>query len=269
MSRPGRRAAVRWTVLLVAGLAVAGLVHLFVPDRQELVLDDSRIARAVAWEEDVRGRSLEPEEREALVTRLVDEEILLAEAARLGLHERGYVHQRLVKKMRFLFTEELAVPTDAELKAAYDADPGPFRRPGAVAFRQVFFAKASPSTPPDEAAFLARLEEEADPSGLGEPHALGPRVGLRTYEQLQAELGTLVLEALTEAPLARWSGPLLSAAGTHYVCVTQRRAPSTVPFEEVLPSIRGTWTVARQREAIARRTAELLQAYDVRLEEGE
>ena len=254
-----------WLVFLAGGAALGLLLHLLAPSREVLVVDGYRVGQTIKWEEESLGRPLTDAERDAMTVRIVDEEILLAEASHQGRHRRGYVHARLLKKMRFLFTEELEVPSDAELRAVYDADPARFRRPRSLAFEQAFFAKGSTSAPADLDAFLAQLRDGADWRTVGDTPALGRDVGLRSEAELRARLGGDTVGRLLAVPIDVWAGPVESEDGVRYVRVRVRSDPGTVPFDEALPQLRGAWVLARQREVIARRTAETVGLYEIHI----
>jgi len=258
-----------WLIFLVGGTVAALGVHLVVPQRTTLVLDGGRVTLVLKRESELRGRPLTGAERAAAIAELEDEEILLVEARHRNHLRRGYVYSRLLKKMRMLLTEDLAVPSDAELKALYDGNRGTFRRAGTVAFEHVFFARGGAATPDDTDATLRRLQGGLDPSSLGDPHPLGTRVGLREENELAEVLGADAARRLLEVPIDTWQGPLRSDAGVHYVRITSRTDPRVLSFDEVLPSLRGAWTMDQQRDALQRRTRALMSRYRVFLEDEE
>ena len=83
---------------------------------------------------------------------------------------------------------------------------------------------------------------------------------------LASHLGADLVSRLFSVPLETWTGPLDSKDGVHYVRVEARTLPAQVPFEEAVEQLRAAWTVGRQREAIARRTAGLVTRYRVYVE---
>jgi len=112
-----RRASLLHFVALGAALYV--ILDVLAAPREEIVI---AVGPAVAVREAALGRALSAEERAALLDRIVQEEVLVREAFRLGLHTGGRIQKRLADKMIVLLQDDVPAPDEAELRALFDAN---------------------------------------------------------------------------------------------------------------------------------------------------
>ena len=123
-----------WRGVLVVLLMGSSLA--FVLDRvlavpaAPLVADRALFDAFVAQREAMDGAPLDASAMAAVRSRFADEERLLAYARAEGLERTGYVQRRMARKIRFLLQGNVPSPSDAELRALYDANLQRFRAPG-------------------------------------------------------------------------------------------------------------------------------------------
>ena len=105
-----------------------------------IVVDAEVVARVRVQAERRLGRAPTAAELDAEVTRWVDEEVLVREAIARGLErDDPVIHKRIADRMTFVLEQSLIVtePTDAELRAWFDAHRDQWAQPERIDFTQV------------------------------------------------------------------------------------------------------------------------------------
>ncbi|MFK7987442.1 MAG: peptidyl-prolyl cis-trans isomerase [Sandaracinaceae bacterium] len=195
----------------------------------------------------------DPAEREARVEAWIRDEVLVREARARGL-DRGdpIVRRRLVQKMELLLEATADVePPRAEDLAARLADDARYHLPGQTVFEHVFFRRAREHPVAD-----ARAALRSDPPMAGDAFLLGARIGPRTDAAIRSSFGENFADALAEAPIGVWAGPLESAYGAHLVRVASRE-PTRVP---PLASVEGRVRADLEREARAEAVRRMIES---------
>ena len=209
------------------------------------------------------GRSPTAEELEGLIKNFIQEEIYFREALRLSLDQGDIiVRRRLVQKLNFL-TEDIAAsqpPSEAALRAYYDANAERYRLPARYSFRHRYFSTDRRAN--------AKADAEA---ALGNPEARGdPFMLQRAYaERSERAVGDLfgrefaaALAQLEAGPL--WQGPIRSAYGWHLVKLEQVLPQAQPPFAEVASRVATDLTAQRREEANTAYYEALRSRYEVR-----
>jgi PPIC-type PPIASE domain len=170
------------------------------------------------------------------------------------------IRSRLVEEMRMRVTGSLPDPTDEELVNHYSDNLDHYRSEPTVSFRQVYFAER----PADPAAVLAQLRQGKPVAGEPFRHGLEfPRYG---YSMLRGMFGQPIVEALSDAPLGQWIGPLESPYGWHYLHASERQPAVLLPFDAVRQQVEGDYLAAQIDAAVERHVDGLRQRQAVRIE---
>lgn len=248
----------------LAGFALAaGLIfglYALIPAQQPqdtaITVTPQAVQAIVDERELVLGRSLQPRERDAVVERFIDEEVLVREAYAQGLDRvDGKVRHQLIRKMTFLLEEEPGEPSPADLEALYVADPERYRMPARVDLQQVLLGEEA-----DAAERLAALREGRIASeDAGSTQTLG-QMSLR---ELSAVLDPAVAEALVGQPVGTWNGPYTQPQGRVLLQVTGSQPAREISPELLQRYLREDWMQARRMEMFARKLAGLRQKYSI------
>jgi peptidyl-prolyl cis-trans isomerase C len=238
---------------------LGGLVFWLAPaprgGRGDVVIDGAALrALEDAQAQRLGTPRLSPDEEREVRTRAVEDEILYREALRLGLdRDDNVVRQRLVQKVLFL-AEDLAgvsrQPTEAELRAFFEATRGQWTRPSRVRFVHVYAA-------PNGRDRLAALHDRAatlEIAAPGTPPALGdafplPRAVTGSHDDVANQYGAAFADAVLALPPGAWSEPIASKFGWHLVLVLERTDAGPAEFEDVRPRLPLLYLVARKKEA--------------------
>lgn len=239
--------------------AEAGLVERAIEDE---VLFREALARGLDRDRSVRNwlieqmRALEPDTAD-------DPDRLYARARALGLDRTDLVVRRmLTQKMRLLAAREHEQsPSDEVLHGFYARHAAEYRRPDQVTLWQVFVASRAPGSAEQRLAALRRAgTAPVDAARGGDAFAAPPRLRAQSAADLTRRFGPGFAEAVAQAPVGRWSGPIRSAYGAHLVWVESRVPGDLPPLDAVRGQLRERWLEAER----ARRYAATLQALKAR-----
>ncbi|UCE84860.1 MAG: peptidyl-prolyl cis-trans isomerase [Deltaproteobacteria bacterium] len=259
----------RSTVLWLAFFAAAGLALAatgLLQRRSASALPSGAIARVngsvidaesyerliVALASDRRGELTDADRRRVL-DRMIEEELLVQRALELGLARVDRrVRADLVSAVIASVTAdaERRTPTDADLRALYDAEPEFFARPGRLRVRQIFFRVRSPD---DVDAASARAEAATRRLAAGEAfeevaRALGdePIVPIPDAPlpatKLQEYLGPSATRVALASDGSSPSAPVRSGTGFHILDVREREPRVIPPFDAIRDRLRAEWT---------------------------
>ncbi|HET9160772.1 MAG TPA: peptidylprolyl isomerase, partial [Caulobacteraceae bacterium] len=203
--------------------------------RPTLHISRQEIAQLGAYWQAQMQREPTSAELNGLVRERIDEEILAAEAKRLGMdNDDLIIRRRLAQKMSFA-TEDVSdakEPAEAELLAWYRAHPQDYETPSQVAIRQVFFSgDRGPAAQAQAKAALAVLE--AGRPVTGDPSVLPLTYANVSLEGLARDFGEDFVQLAASAPLNHWSGPVRSGFGWHLIRVESRSGAVIAPFTQV------------------------------------
>lgn len=237
------------------------------------------------------GRAPSPSEEEAAVERLVREAMLVDEARRLGLH-RGdlVVRRRLLEKMELLAPEGPAGAQDRfheALELGLDRDDLIVRRRLVQQMERLAVIEGGPVRLEAEQerdyyerhrerfvaaprygfqhVFVSRNDRDRAARGLealraGQPDAtsrwgdafpLGTVIPPRSVAKIAAD-GVAFAEALVDAPVGHWHGPVASSFGWHLVLVKTVEPEVMRPLDEVRVEIRHALRAKAEQRRIDR-----------------
>jgi len=194
----------------------------------------------------------------------------------LGLQRDDVVIRRiLVQKMRLLLSLPTPgdEPSEAELRAYYDAHRADYRQPARVGFTHVFLSadKRGASLDADAAALGARLRAERP--RLKAAVALGDHFPLSHHFEQASEqhLAKLFGPQFAAAVFAldgedAWVCPVRSAYGVHCVLVRERVAPADPPFESVRRQVMQRVRAERRDQRLVDALARLRGEYPIQID---
>jgi hypothetical protein len=235
----------------------------------QIVIDTARVERLVRLYELQTGAAPNAAQRERLIQDFVRDEALYRDALKLGLNEGDeLVRRRMVQKMEFLNAGvEPAEPTEAQLRAYHRAHAAQFAATARLSFTQVYF---SPDGRGSAAARDAAAIALASQLALGADMPRGDRSPVATdyanmsRDEVQRTFGQRPLvEALMQAPLGQWVGPVESGYGWHLVRVSDRAEPVPLSLEQTRAAVIEAWQREARAEAERTRNEGLMRRYTV------
>jgi hypothetical protein len=253
---------------VLAGVLFAAGRLLRSDESRMVELDPAMVASTVAELEAARGAPLSPEERLQVERALVDEEVLVREALARGLDEGDpRIRDILVQKMLHVLSADVIQPSEAELRAQYEAGRDRYATPGALTAEELVvpLEGALPSS------LRLQLDDGTAAAELRSDLPITSRV-LRdaTGEDLRMVFGVETAARVESAEVGRWVGPHPSPRGQHWFRVIERQDSRVLPFEEVREQVRLDWIAAQEAARLEERVREIRERYSVvRSEEAE
>ncbi|MCK6534190.1 MAG: peptidylprolyl isomerase [Polyangiaceae bacterium] len=230
-------------------IATAGVVRAPRPplaDDAVATVNGSPIRRAdyetalAAVAADGKRKDLDAAMKRHVLDRLIDEELLVQAALELGLAQRDRRVRADLSSAALAFVKESPArePSDAELQALFDANPGFFGGGARFEVEELFFrGAAEPARQRAEAARRAWLRGE---SVTADPPALPIPTGPLPLAKLEQYAGPAAARAVLPLPPGGITEPLSGGDGVRLLRVKARRdgAPR---FEDVRSAVQSEW----------------------------
>lgn len=215
------------------------------------------------------------EELRGLVDAWVRETILYREALALGLdREDVVVRRRLAQKLEFL-TEDLLAPgevSDSELAGFLAEHAARYEIPPRLSFEHVYFSRdrRGDRVDGDARAALDRLlaGTAPGPAEMGDPILLERRYADLPLSRVERLFGAEFADALAEAPVGRWTGPVPSGYGLHLVRIQERTQVRQPTLAEVRDAVERDYLSQSREEANRKFYESLRTRYRVVYEDG-
>lgn len=237
-------------------------------DEAELEAELARLPAAL------RERFETPSGRRELARSLVDKRLLAQEAARLELDRLPEIRRQVDDLEQRLVIQELlarrererGAPTEAELRAAWEADRSAFAEPERLRIGRLLVLgardRAQAATRAKQLAARLRAGEglaALAPLSDGAERERGGEVGLFTAEEAKrAGLGAAI-----ELEAGGVAGPIERPEGFLVLQLIERRAARVPGFEEVRAEVAARLAPRRQRELLDALLVELRARADV------
>lgn len=256
--------------LFVGGLLFAAYTAL-APEteslRERIVVNASRIQSLEQSFEAAWKRPPTSSERQGLIDDFLIEEVFYREALKLRLDQDDVViRRRMRQKVEFLLQDGVArtQPPEDELRAFFERDPTPFRKPVRITFRQVYLGQGVAAAEKTD-LLLVKLnaKETPDTHGLGQRTMLPERVASAAISEIDGLFGSGFGQSLMSVPTGRWVGPVQSGFGTHLVYVDEILPAPPVTFENARAAIIRDYRYDQQRKATDTLVERLMKNYEI------
>jgi len=261
----------RWwqPITLLAGLAISGVIGFGlaqIKGRPTIELNAAAIAQKRDAQAAGLGRSLSPAENQALIDSMVNQEVLVREAAALGIHlKNADVRKHLVLAMEHVLAVDVPQPSDANLASLQQRQPERYMTPETVTFEHIFF-KTDEAGAEALAQDLARGEVASE--SAGDAFWLGRHMENYGYAQLLAVLGPGFTASLKDLPIGQWAGPVQSGRGWHLVRVESFQGPIQLPEADLNRRLLDDWARDYRITSLDRQLASMKKKYQIQVPEA-
>ena len=231
--------------------------------RTPIVVDGERRKKSAAQAAQRLGRPATPAEVDAEIERWIDEEVLYREAVARGLdRDDPVIHQRIASRMSYVLEQAVIIPepSEAELRAWFDAHRERWAVPSRVDFTHVFLADRAAGARLDELARL--LASGAPPDGLGDPFPGGRRYRGRKLEDLAAAFGDEFVAGLATQPAGTWQRRT-SRHGLHLVRVDRVETARDADFAAARLDVHEAWLAERRQTELGAAIRRLRAGWEV------
>jgi parvulin-like peptidyl-prolyl isomerase len=220
--------------------------------------------RAVAALEADRTEPLGLAETDALLDRMIDEELLVQRGVALGFlqHDRRIRSEVTSAVITSVVSEtELREPDPQELRTFYDRNRDLFATPGRLRVRQIVLVNSEVGAggggdAAERAEAAARRLREGEPfdrvrAELGDEEAAVVPDALLPPTKLAEYLGAPVVRSIMGAKAGSVSGPWRSASGYHVVEIRERESTKIPSFEQIEQQVRDAYRRERGDAALS------------------
>ena len=240
------------------------------PSQTEIVVDAARIEALATQYARTRQRQPTGDELRGLVDAYVRDEVLYREGVALGLdRDDPVVRNRIRVRMEQIADTVDPVLSDKDVQTWFDSHQDLYSAPARYDFEQVFFATSTRGTriESDAAAALeALLTSDIDAAEPGDPTLLPSALRDVTAADVAAQFGSELSQALHDAPLGTWIGPVRSAYGLHVLRVDERKDGERATLAAVRENVERDLRDDRTQAANDAMYARLRSRYVVRVE---
>ena len=215
-----------------------------------------------------------PEEYQGLVKDYLRQEIAYRESREMGLDQDDIVIRRRLRQKMEMLAEDIAglvPPTDDELQAYLDANPGQFMTDPRMTLRQVYIStdKRGENARQDALDSLDGLREQgddADIQSVGDTLPLPQELEDASEFEISRLFGPAFTERLATVETDRWTGPVPSGYGLHLVFVTDRSEAQLPGLDEVRPDVEREFMSLRRQESVDGLYEKLAENYTIEIE---
>jgi len=241
------------------------------PRDEDIYVSVAEIERMAAIMAAEKKRLPDEQEIAGLVASHVREEALYREALRLGLNDGDtIIRRRLAQKMQFMVNDlaDPDLPSDAELKAWFQARAEQFAEPETRSFTHVYFSPDSRTSTleGDAAAGLAALQAGADWKQTGDPFMLQRQYGGLSESDTAKLFGNTFAAAVFALEGEGWQGPVGSAFGLHLLRIDSRTDGTSPDFTAVRSKVAAAWMEEARRRANEQRILDIIAKYNIEIE---
>lgn len=257
---------------LLAGMAVFLLLsgRPADPGDRRIAVDELVVARlSERWTQTYR-RAPSPEEIDGLISDYVKGQVYYREALRLGLdRDDEVVMRRMRSKMIATSTSqaEAASPSDSQLQLLLDRDPARYAAEPRYTLTQIFLGGDDAQTRAGASELLGRLQQGASPDGMGRPAPVPARFSFAPASELASIFGDEFATALRNASTGNWTGPVSSGIGLHLVRIDVRTVPAPPRLADIRQRLENDWRSRAIKQAEEQTYRQLLEGYDVVIEQ--
>lgn len=226
---------------------------------------------STAWSS-TSGREPSEKDRNYIIDQYVKEEVLVREAARLGLDvDDVIIRRRMAQKMDFLISaqSETKQPSDDILRKFYDDNASQFTSNERRSFNHIYISpeKYGADVEQQAQALLKQVNTGADWSSLGDPFIQKRSYAVVPQAEITRLFGPDFARDIFALKPGQWSGPIGSAFGLHLVKIETVDNALQANFEAIKPAILDAWRAQQQLQLKADKVDDLVSGYRIIIED--
>ena len=256
---------------IIIGIIAYGLyTRLKPPTLDTIQVTPQMLEALIQQQESITQNKLTHKQKQALLEGHIEDEILLREAYKRGIHQNDYrVRKRLLTIMRSSLSDTIPEPSVTQLRAFYETHKKRYQMSPSRSFEQVYFSFVSGNLPKNPASFRQKLQNTSDISSLGEFFSMGQQFSQTSFSQMAQMFGKPFAQKVFDLEMNTWIGPIDSKHGTHYVRVTAEDDTKLPTFEQMEYYLRTDYFMEKSRESQKEKIDNMRQNYRIIVEEVE
>ena len=235
----------------------------------EIVVEQVRIAGFSTQFERTWQRPPTQSEMEGLIEAWVREEVMYREGLAMGLDRNdAVVRRRIEQKMSFLADGFVSdAPLEEDLQGWFEENSENYRIPARYTLRQVYFDPDRNGASSGQTIEAVRRALEADEESVtGDPTMLPARLSDTDTVLIARSFGREFVNALPALPVGKWSGPVGSSFGVHFIHIAAREESRLPRLDEVRSKVERDYLTTQSRLANEAFYQALRERYTVSIE---
>jgi hypothetical protein len=255
---------------LVIGACLFGLYAWVNPGAMQsdkrIVVDQGQINNLTERFKRVWQREPTDKEMQSLIEDFVIEEIYYREALAMGIDKNDPVIRRRLRQKMELYTDNLAtsqIPSEEQLQDYLEQHPDKFRTDSRYTFNQVYINTDRPTS--ELEGLIAKIQTalQSGKSIQGDPSLLPAQLTDARAYSVDRTFGRGFAAKLDDLALNKWSGPLRSGVGVHFVLLKSHQPGRLPELVAVRDKVEREWRFDQAQKVDKSLRKKLLASYEV------
>ncbi len=240
------------------------------PEAERIVVTPEIVESLVLEREELLGHGVGASERDRLIQGYIDQQVLAAEALKLGLDKSdNRITNLLADQMRSILSVEPVMPTEEQIDSYYNSEVDRYRSPDVISIEHIYYYFPQNLDTVDYGGILAQLETKVlDWKDLGDRFWLGAILEGYSRESLTTMLGEAFTDQIFRLDLEKWHGPLKSSRGTHLVRITQNSEGQVLSREQARSLVVQDWLRKQREDLLQRKIDQIKESYHIEIKKS-
>lgn len=233
---------------------------------KRIVVDQGQIASLKSRFQKVWQREPSKQELQGLIEDFVIEEIYYREALAMGIDKNDPVIRRRLRQKMELYTDNLTnrlAPSEEQLQEYLQAHPDKFKTDNRYSFAQVYINSDRPAQELQALITATQAALQAGQSLQSDPSLLPTQFTDSEAYSIDRTFGQGFAAQLDGLELNKWSRPIRSGLGLHFVMLSARQAGQLPVLSAVRDKVEREWRFDQAQRVDQSLRKKLLASYDV------
>ena len=238
-------------------------------DDNEIVVDAGRIEQFRARFERTWNRAPTDAELQGIIDNYIVDEILYRQALSMGLDNNdSVIRRRLRQKLEFLTMEAISLeePSEADLQQYLEQNPEQFQSAARFSFEQVYINTDQPADQWQSQVAIIQEQLRKGEQVTGSRSLIPASFQQATDFEIDRIFGSGFAASLAKLPLDKWSDPLASGLGVHFVRLSSHQPSTIPPLVSVQKEVLREWRNTRNQQKKAELLEQLKANYSIVIE---
>jgi hypothetical protein len=239
---------------------------------KRIVVDQGQINNLAERFRRVWQREPTDKELQSLIEDFVIEEIYYREALAMGIDKNDPIIRRRLRQKMELYTDNLATtltPNEEQLQTYLQHHPDKFRTDSRYTFKQVYINTDRPERKLVQVIDSTQTALQSGKSIQGDPSLLPTQLTDAEAHSVDRIFGRGFASQLDDLELNKWSGPLRSGVGIHFIqmeAYQPGRLPELVAIRE---KVEREWRFDQAQQVDKSLRKKLIASYEVIVKPGQ
>jgi hypothetical protein len=233
---------------------------------KRIVVDQGQIDNLTERFRRVWQREPTDKEMQSLIEDFVIEEIYYREALAMGIDKNDPVIRRRLRQKMELYTDNLATtltPNEEQLQTYLQHHSDKFRTDSRYTFKQVYINTDRPEQKLDQALAITEAALQSGKSVQGDPSLLPTKLTDVEAHSVDRIFGRGFASQLDNLKLNKWSGPLHSGVGIHFIHMEAYQPGELPELVTIRDKVEREWRFDQAQKVDKSLRKKLLASYEV------